>query len=98
MYIENAIYAGDFALIKFRGDFEFDLKKSKLEFNFDQIAILGFNINLKKDEAAKVRHLNVQLKMLNLVRLDARIMVSVLMHIYSFNSIFADWSVYRVGI
>jgi len=27
----------------------------QLEFNFDQIAILGFNINLKKDDAAKVR-------------------------------------------
>lgn len=54
MYIENAIYVGDFALIKFRGDFEFDLKKSKVEFDFDQICILGFTINLKKDTAAKV--------------------------------------------
>jgi len=54
MYIENAIYAGDFSLIKFRGDFEFDLKKSKVEFMFDQIEILGFNINLKNDEAAKI--------------------------------------------
>lgn len=54
MYIENAIYAGDFALIKFRGDFEFDLNRSKLEFEFDNIAILGFNINLKKGEAAQL--------------------------------------------
>jgi hypothetical protein len=30
MYIENAIYAGDFAVIKFKGDFEFSLKKSKV--------------------------------------------------------------------
>lgn len=54
MNIENAIYAGDFALIKFRGDFEFDLNRSKLEFEFDNIAILGFNINLKKGEAAQL--------------------------------------------
>mmetsp|Transcript_37 Transcript_37/g.53 ORF Transcript_37/g.53 Transcript_37/m.53 type:complete len:267 (+) Transcript_37:71-871(+) len=53
--IENGIYAGDFALLKFGGEFEFDLKKSKLEFNFDQISILQLpTINLKKDEAAKI--------------------------------------------
>ena len=28
---------------------------SKVEFVFDQITILGFTINLKKDDAAKVR-------------------------------------------
>ncbi len=53
--IENGIYAGDFALLKFAGEFEFDLKKSKLEFNFDQITILQLpTINLKKDDAAKI--------------------------------------------
>lgn len=53
--IENGIYAGDFALLKFAGDFEFDLRKSKVEFNFDQISILQLpTINLKKDEAAKI--------------------------------------------
>jgi len=54
MFIENAIYAGDFALIKFKGDFEFNLKRCKVEFNFDQITILGFTINLQKGEAAKI--------------------------------------------
>ena len=53
--IQNGIYAGDFALLNFAGDFEFSLKKSKLEFNFDQITILQLpTINLKKDEAAKI--------------------------------------------
>lgn len=53
--IENGIYAGDFALLKFGGDFEFDLVRSKLEFNFDKITILQLpTINLKKDEAAKI--------------------------------------------
>mmetsp|Transcript_29639 Transcript_29639/g.45312 ORF Transcript_29639/g.45312 Transcript_29639/m.45312 type:complete len:261 (-) Transcript_29639:208-990(-) len=54
MEIENGIYLFDFEAIKFKGDFEFSLKKSKLEFNFDQISIFGFTINLKKDEAAKI--------------------------------------------
>lgn len=53
--IENGIYVGDFALLKFAGDFDFDLKKSKLEFTFDKISILQFPfIELKKDEAAKI--------------------------------------------
>ncbi len=53
--IENGIYAGDFALLKFRGDFEFDLTRSKLEFNFDEISILQLpSIQLKKDDAAKI--------------------------------------------
>lgn len=54
MGIENGIYLADFEVIKFKGDFEFDLKKSKLEFMFDQISIFGFTINLRNDEAAKI--------------------------------------------
>mmetsp|Transcript_1852 Transcript_1852/g.3339 ORF Transcript_1852/g.3339 Transcript_1852/m.3339 type:complete len:249 (+) Transcript_1852:112-858(+) len=54
MPIENAIYVGDLALIKFMGTFTFDLKKSKLEFVFDKVAIFGFMINLKTDQAAKI--------------------------------------------
>jgi len=52
--IQNGIYAGEFAILKFFGDFDFDLRKSKLEFDFDQIAIFGFKIGLNKDEAAKI--------------------------------------------
>lgn len=54
MTIENGIYLGDFAVLKFFGDFEFDLKKCKLEFDFDKIAVLGFPINLPKGKAAEI--------------------------------------------
>lgn len=55
MFIENAIYAGDLSLIKFKGDFEFSLKKSKVEFQFDQISLFSlFDINLGKEDAAKI--------------------------------------------
>lgn len=42
MYIENAIYAGDLALIKFRGDFEFDLKKAKVCFISNVVCLQSF--------------------------------------------------------
>lgn len=55
MAIENGIYAGDFALVKFAGDFEFDLKKRKLEFDFTSLTLLQFlNISLGRGEAAKL--------------------------------------------
>eukprot|EP00586_Coscinodiscus_wailesii_P017840 CAMPEP_0172510276 /NCGR_PEP_ID=MMETSP1066-20121228/227571_1 /TAXON_ID=671091 /ORGANISM="Coscinodiscus wailesii, Strain CCMP2513" /LENGTH=271 /DNA_ID=CAMNT_0013289173 /DNA_START=125 /DNA_END=941 /DNA_ORIENTATION=+ len=54
MQIRNGIYLGDFNVIKFFGDFEFDLQKSKLEFDFDKIAVLGFEINLGKGKAAEI--------------------------------------------
>ena len=59
--IENGIYLGDFAALKFFGDFTFDLKKSKLEFDFNRLAVFGFNIELKKGEAAKVSILSINL-------------------------------------
>lgn len=53
--ITNAIYVGDFALLKFFGTFDFDLKRSKLEFDFNKLSILQFfDIGLQKDEAAKI--------------------------------------------
>lgn len=61
--IENGIYAGDFALLKFGGEFEFDLKKSKLEFNFDQISILQLpTIKLKKDEGEIITSISCLLR------------------------------------
>jgi len=42
MYIENAIYVGDLALIKFRGDFEFDLKKAKVCFISSVVCLQSF--------------------------------------------------------
>lgn len=53
--IENGIYLGDFCALKFSGDFTFDLKKRKLEFDFDQICLLQFlDIALGKGEAASL--------------------------------------------
>jgi hypothetical protein len=55
MTISNGIYAGDFSLIKFFGNFDFDLKKKKLEFDFSLITLLGFlNIPLKRGDAAQL--------------------------------------------
>lgn len=55
MSIENGIYVGDFCAIKFSGDFSFDLKKRKLEFDFNNICLLQtFDIKLKKGEAASL--------------------------------------------
>lgn len=54
MAIQNAIYIGDFALIKFEGDFTFDLRKSKLEFNFDKVSVFGITFNLGKGDAEKM--------------------------------------------
>ena len=57
MTIENGIYAfdTDFALIKFQGLMDFDLKKRKLEFDFDKVTLFSFlDINLGKGEAAQL--------------------------------------------
>ena len=55
MKIENGIYFGDFCALKFSGDFSFDLKKRKLEFDFDNICVLQtFDVKLKNGEAANL--------------------------------------------
>eukprot|EP00555_Chaetoceros_dichaeta_P015581 CAMPEP_0198254150 /NCGR_PEP_ID=MMETSP1447-20131203/4521_1 /TAXON_ID=420782 /ORGANISM="Chaetoceros dichaeta, Strain CCMP1751" /LENGTH=256 /DNA_ID=CAMNT_0043940113 /DNA_START=8 /DNA_END=778 /DNA_ORIENTATION=+ len=54
MTITNGIFLGDFAVLKFFGDFQFDLVKSKVEFDFDRIVVLGFSIDLPKAGAAKI--------------------------------------------
>ena len=52
--ISNAIYIGEFPVIQFFGDFDFNLKSRKLEFDFDTISIFGFKINLGKGQAAQI--------------------------------------------
>jgi len=52
--IENGIYVGNFELVKFSGPFDFDLVKRKLEFDFTKIALLGFEIQIKSEDAAKI--------------------------------------------
>ncbi len=52
--ITNGIYIGDFALIKFFGQFTWNNKSRKLEFDFDQIQLLGLKFNLPSGGAAKI--------------------------------------------
>ncbi len=56
--IENGIYAGDFPLVKFRGDFDWTVQKSgvtKLTFDFSGLRLLNFlDLALKAGEAASL--------------------------------------------
>lgn len=55
MAIENGIYVGDFALVKFLGEFEFDMRKRRLEFDFTKVTLLQFlDVSLGKGEAAQL--------------------------------------------
>jgi hypothetical protein len=55
MTIANGIYIGDFCVLKFQGDFTFDGRKRKLEFDFDQVSLFQiFDIALQKGEAASL--------------------------------------------
>jgi hypothetical protein len=55
---KNGIYAGDFPLVLFSGDFDWTLQKSgvtKLTFDFTKIKLLGFlELTLKRGEAASI--------------------------------------------
>lgn len=52
--ITNGIYIGDFPLLKFFGDFTWATAARKLEFDFDEIAVLGLRFSLPKGGAAKI--------------------------------------------
>mmetsp|Transcript_9209 Transcript_9209/g.19796 ORF Transcript_9209/g.19796 Transcript_9209/m.19796 type:complete len:251 (-) Transcript_9209:32-784(-) len=53
--IENGIYVGDFPLVKFSGDWEWNERVRKLEFDFDKIQLLGLiSINLGRKEVAQI--------------------------------------------
>jgi hypothetical protein len=53
--IENGIYAWDLPLIRFSGDWDFDQRKRKLEFDFDLIEIFGLiRIKLGRKDVAKI--------------------------------------------
>ena len=53
-YIENGIYLGDIPVLKFSGDMDFDLRKRRLEFDFDTLYLFNslITIPLKKGQAA----------------------------------------------
>jgi hypothetical protein len=46
MKISNGIFFGDVAALRFSGYFTWNMKIRKLEFNFDKVAIFGFQISL----------------------------------------------------
>ena len=53
--IENGIYFGNFSLLRFSGDWDFDERKRKLEFDFDMIELLGLiKIKLGRKDVAKI--------------------------------------------
>mmetsp|Transcript_108987 Transcript_108987/g.316812 ORF Transcript_108987/g.316812 Transcript_108987/m.316812 type:complete len:125 (-) Transcript_108987:63-437(-) len=54
MTLTNAIYAGNFALLKFYGPFEFNLASRKLEFDFYDLAVLGVKFSLGRGGAADI--------------------------------------------
>jgi hypothetical protein len=55
MTIENGIYVGDFPLIRFSGQMDFDERKCRLEFDFDRVLVLNFfDVALGKGEAGKI--------------------------------------------
>ncbi len=56
MIIENGIYGPwDIPLIRFSGDFDYDVRRRKLEFDFDMIEILGLlKIKLGRKDVAKI--------------------------------------------
>ena len=55
MLITNGIFAGDFPLVKFFGEMDFDLTRRKLEFDFNELLVLNFfKLNLGQGQAAKI--------------------------------------------
>ena len=52
--ISNGIYLGDFAILQFFGDFTWNLKARKLEFDFDEFSLFGLIIGLPKGGAQKI--------------------------------------------
>lgn len=56
MSIENGIYLGDFAVLKFSGVMEFDQRKRRLQFDFDKIALFNgaIDVRLGRGQAARI--------------------------------------------
>ena len=55
MFIENAIYVRKLPLVRFTGDWDFNERKRKVEFDFDMIELLGLiKIKLGRKEVAKI--------------------------------------------
>ena len=53
--IENGIYVWDIPVVRYTGDFDFDARKRKLEFDLKMIEILGLiKIKLGRKEIARI--------------------------------------------
>jgi hypothetical protein len=52
--ISNGIFVGDFAVLKFFGEFIWLEKARRLEFDFDEMSVLGLRFKLPKGGAAKI--------------------------------------------
>lgn len=51
--ITNGVYVGTFPLLKFFGEFSWNVKMKKLEFDFDRIQVLGLGFNIPKPDESK---------------------------------------------
>mmetsp|Transcript_21893 Transcript_21893/g.30048 ORF Transcript_21893/g.30048 Transcript_21893/m.30048 type:complete len:229 (+) Transcript_21893:47-733(+) len=54
MGITNGIFLGDFALLKFFGTFTWIDERTRLEFDFDKVAVLGLEFGFGQKEPPKV--------------------------------------------
>ena len=53
--ISNGIYLGDFAILRFFGEWSWNEELRKAPFDFDRVEVLGLSINLPKQENVKVK-------------------------------------------
>ena len=56
MTLSNGIFLGDYAVLKFFGEWSWQEKARKVEFDFNKLELFNsaFTLNLKKGEAAKL--------------------------------------------
>lgn len=54
MKLTNGIFVGDFAVLQFFGPFDWLEDRRRLEFDFDELAVLGFRFTLPKGGAAEI--------------------------------------------
>mmetsp|Transcript_2230 Transcript_2230/g.3509 ORF Transcript_2230/g.3509 Transcript_2230/m.3509 type:complete len:283 (-) Transcript_2230:120-968(-) len=52
--ISNGIYLGNFPVLRFVGEFEWQKNLRKVFFDFSAVYVLGFKINIKKGDAVKI--------------------------------------------
>ena len=53
MKLTNGIYLGDLSIIKFFGPFEWDNKKRRLDFDFENVQLFGIRFNIPKGQEGR---------------------------------------------